>query len=268
MRAAFGTILRRQVKAGAVAAVGDKFGMLAFRTDIVRTQRIDLGDARHGGDKGRADRTTRADQIAVRLTVGNELLRGHIEHGKAVGRDGVQLLVEPCLDDFGQRITVLFLGAFPCDGNKLFLCALDKRREGALWNRADILAHIGNFVGIGDDHLIRLFLAQPLKLLEHFGGGTEIQRRLLVGVPELLCRLQNLAVLAVVRIDKMHVTGGANRLVQLLAELDDGAVNLTQLVKRAEGAVADQKLVVAGGLDLKIVIKRRDLLDLAPGLAA
>ena len=54
------TVFRRQVKARTDRAVGKEDGVIAVWTAVVRRQRIYLRDARHDGDKGGTNRTTRA----------------------------------------------------------------------------------------------------------------------------------------------------------------------------------------------------------------
>ena len=64
-RAADGADFVGQVVAAAVGAVGDELAVLAVRAAPVRRQRVDLGDARHRGDEGRADGAARADEVSV-----------------------------------------------------------------------------------------------------------------------------------------------------------------------------------------------------------
>ena len=54
-RAADGTVLGRQVKAAPDGAVLDEFVVLTVAAAVVRRQRVDLGDADHGGDKRRSN---------------------------------------------------------------------------------------------------------------------------------------------------------------------------------------------------------------------
>ena len=54
-------ILIRQVESGADRTVGKKLAVLTFFANIVRSQRIYLGNAHHGCRKGRADRSTGTD---------------------------------------------------------------------------------------------------------------------------------------------------------------------------------------------------------------
>ena len=62
--AALGTDLVRQVDAAGVFLV--PLDVFVVRAEVVRRERVNLGDIRHERRERRADRTTRADQIAVR----------------------------------------------------------------------------------------------------------------------------------------------------------------------------------------------------------
>ena len=58
----------------------------------------------------------------------------------------------------------------------------------------------------------------------------------------------------------MHVAGRTDRLSELFAESYDRAVDLVKLVLVLKTSLADQKRIVARGLDLKIVVQRGYLL--------
>ena len=68
----------------------------------------------------------------------------------------------------------------------------------------------------------------------------------------------------VLRVQEVNVPGGAHRLAQLLAQPDDGAVELPQLLLVSGLAVPEHEGVVAQGLDLQKVIKGGDALQLRP----
>ena len=73
-----------------------------------------------------------------------------------------------------------------------------------------------------------------------------------------------MAVDLVLRLLKMHVAGGADRLAQLLAEPHDRAVEFPELLVRAHAAVTDHEPVVAQRLDLQIVVIGGNALELRP----
>ena len=66
----------------------------------------------------------------------------------------------------------------------------------------------------------------------------------------------------VLRVQEMDVAGGDNGLIQLPAQLQDGAVIILQYRLVLDPAVFHQKTVVADGLDLQIVVKLCDLFQL------
>jgi hypothetical protein len=103
---------------------------------------------------------------------------------------------------------------------------------------------------------------------EHLVGGAEKYGAAAVGVVELLGGLEHPAVFLVLGVQKMHVAGGYDRLAQPLSGGDYAAVIVLQHGLVLDGAVIHQKAVVAQGLDLKIVVKRGDLVYLLVALAA
>ena len=62
----------------------------------------------------------------------------------------------------------------------------------------------------------------------------------------------------------MDVASRADGLSELLAETDNGSVDLVKLVDVLEGAVAEHEGVVARRLDFEVIVERSDLLDLSP----
>ena len=105
-RSAVVAVLVRQVKARAVLAVCEEYRLMAFRAYVVRIERIDLGYARKVCNERRADRATRADEIAVVLAEFDEFLSYHIKHGVAVADYRVKFAFETFFNDLGQGFTV------------------------------------------------------------------------------------------------------------------------------------------------------------------
>ena len=256
--AAARALLRRQVEAREVRAVGDELAVLAVRADVVRLERVDLRNAGHRRDERRADGAAGADEVAVRLAVRDELLRRHVQHREAVLVDGAELARQTLFDDLRQRIAVLLLGARPGDRVELLLGAVDERREHALGNRADLLDHVGDLVRVRHDDLVRLFLSEIFELPQHFVRRAHVQRRLLVGVGEALAGHQDRAAGGVLRVLEVHVARRDDRLVQPLAEPHDRAVVLLEL-RDVALAVAHHEHVVAERLDLEVIVVSGDL---------
>ena len=78
----------RQVKAGADVGRHVKIAVLAVRAPVVRTERVDLRDSSQRRHHGGTDRAARADEIPLLFAVIDQLLRDHVQHGKAVFYDG------------------------------------------------------------------------------------------------------------------------------------------------------------------------------------
>ena len=70
----------------------------------------------------------------------------------------------------------------------------------------------------------------------------------------------------VLRLLKMHVAGGDDGLPQLLAEPDNGAVIVAQLLLAPDRALAQHEAIIADGLDLKVIVEGGDALELVPVL--
>jgi len=62
----------------------------------------------------------------------------------------------------------------------------------------------------------------------------------------------------------MHIAGGHHRDVQFLAELDNSAIVIAQLLFALRSSLAQHEQVIADRLNLQIVVKPRDLLELVP----
>ena len=78
-------ILRRQVVARTDRTVHKKFRVLTFFTYIVRRKRVNLGNTCRMCNERRANRTSRADIIAVLLGVLNKFLCNHVKNAESVG---------------------------------------------------------------------------------------------------------------------------------------------------------------------------------------
>ena len=179
--------------------------------------------------------------------------------------DGVQLLVQTGLDDFGQGVAILLLGALPGDGHQLLLGALDEGWEVAHGHRADVVDLVGDFTGVFHHHLKGLLLPQVTEFLQHLRGGAHVQGRLLVGVVKAAAAHDDPAEVRVLGVFKVDVAGGHHRLVQLFANAHNGAVVLPQAL-HVGVAVAHHEHVVAQGLDFQVVVVGGDFAQVVEGL--
>jgi len=180
--AASGAVFRRKVEAGTDRAVRKKFGIFAAGADIMRRKRIYLGDAGHVCGKGRADRTTRTNQITVGVGIGNQLLRRHVQHRIAVADDGIELFFQAVAHQLRQRIAVNTCGAFPADFLQILVGTGNFRRVKSAEYRFHILHHFRNAVRICNNNLHCLFGSEVSKFVQHLLCGTEKERRLMIGV--------------------------------------------------------------------------------------
>ena len=183
---------------------------MAVIAAVVRRQGIDLGDAAHGGHEAGTNAAAAAHQIAVGQGLAHQLLGDGIQGGKAVAYDGAQFLFQPFLDDLRQGIAVKLLSPAPGP-------ALDVIRRvgpvglegvlalGVLGEQPQLFHLIGDELGIVNHDLMAFFRAQIGELIQHFLGGLEVQRRLIVAVLEAQTGLNDGAVDGVLRVQKVDV---------------------------------------------------------------
>ena len=108
-RAAFGAILRRQVKAAVYLIVHKEFAVTAMRTAVMRLQRINLGNIQHRSNKGRAYAATRAYQVTAVNRMLNQLMRNVIQYGEAVADNSIQLHLQAVLNNLRQLFAIPFM---------------------------------------------------------------------------------------------------------------------------------------------------------------
>ena len=263
-RAALGAVLVGHVCAAAVLGIGLELHVLAVGAVVVGRQRVHLGDAGHIGHQRRAYGATRAHQIAVFQTPLHQLLGGHVHHVVLTQNAG-KLHVQPVHDQLGRILAVHGVALGPHHVVQLLLGVFQPGREQlSRRQQLDFLHQIGDFPGVDDDHLAGLFRPQIGEFLQHLVGGLEVDGQRRVSVGEFLAGQQDMTVHLVLRLLKMHVAGGADGLAQLLAQADDGAVEILQLLHRLHVAVAQHEHVVAHRLYLQIVVKAGDALQLRP----
>ena len=135
---------------------------------------------------------------------------------------------------------------------------LNDRRTFIRPDRRNSVNHIRNPVGIGHNHFFCFLSSQVLKLLQHLLCGPKVQRRLQIRISKSLIGHDDPSVYFIFRIQKMHITGGADRLVEFLSHLHNLPVQILQISDRADLChlrIADHKFIVAGGPNLQIIIK-------------
>ena len=257
----FGTRVPAQLQRG-------ELRIAALRADIVRRERVDLGDAAHPGDHRGADAAPAADQIAVLQRVLHQLLGAHVDDVIVVIEDRLQFGIDALLHHRGRDLAVNAVHLAVNQVFQLFGRVFDFRREQPLRQELDLLDLIGDGPGVGDDHLAGGLLAQVLKLRQHLFRVAEVDRALPVGVGEFFGGKKDTAVLLVLGVEEMHVGSRDHRLAQFPAEAQNRAVIVLQDLFPADAAVFDQKGVVADRLDLEIVVKGGNFLQLFIALAA
>ena len=158
----------------------------ALGAAVVRRQGVDLGDAGHVRDKRRADRPSRADEVAALERALHELLRRHVDD-VVLAQNAAELDVQPVDDQLRQIVAVKLVRFPPHHAVKVFFRIFKPRREQlALGQKLDILHLLGDGAGVRHDDLVGFLLAEVVKFLEHFVRRAEVERDGLVRVGEFL----------------------------------------------------------------------------------
>ena len=230
----------------------------------MRRQRVDFGNPRHTCHKRGADRAPRTYKITVLHRILNQFMRYHIHNGETVFGYRIEFALKPFRNDCRQVFSVDFLCSAPCYPLQFLLRTVDVRRVYAFRNWAYLLNHIGYSVCVLDYNFKSLFFAQIAEFLKHFLGGAEIQRQAVIGVFKALSGKQDFAVDFIRRVNKMRITGGADRYVQHFAEADDCTVEFAQLLFILCHPVAQQEKIVGNRLYFKKIVKPGDFAQLVP----
>ena len=185
LRAADGTHFIGHVRAAAILSRVE-LDVAALRAAVVRRQGVDLGDAGHVRYERRADRPSRADEVAALERALHELLRRHVDD-VVLAQNAAELDVQPVDDQLRQIVAVKLVRFPPHHAVKVFFRIFKPRREQlALGQKLDILHLLGDGAGVRHDDLVGFLLAEVVKFLEHFVRRAEVERDGLVRVGEFL----------------------------------------------------------------------------------
>ena len=149
---------------------------------------------------------------------------------------------------------------------------LDDRRTLIRTGRLDTITPVTDHIRIGDDHFSGLLTAKIRELFQHLICGMQKQRRLHVGVVKSLITHNNSTIDLILRIQKVHITGSANRLIEFHSQLYDTTVQIPQILFRLQLVLAAAFLipqikgVVTDRLDFQIVIEIHDTGHFGVGL--
>ena len=192
----------------------------------MRWQRINLCNTGHGSCQGRTNRSSGTNQISVLIGLPHKFLGNDIHHRITIGNNGVQLPIKTVLYNLWKRISVHFMRFCKADILKILLGILNDRRKFIRMDGRDLLDHIRDLVGIGDNHFFRLLTSKIGKFLQHLLRCTEIKRCLVICIGKAVSGHNDTSVNLILRIHKMHITGCNHRFLKLLSKLDDLLVNL------------------------------------------
>ena len=230
----------------------------------MRTQRIDLRDVRHGRREGRADGSSRADEVAILVRLVNELLRDDIHDGVAVADDRVQLRLETVGHDLRELRSIDAVRGLVADLAQRLVRVLDDRRTLIRTDRTDLIAHVGEHVRVIDDDFLRLFRLEVTELVEHLLRRTEVELRITLLLVEATAGLYDSPVDVVVLVDIVAVAGRADRLPELRGDVNDLQIIIDQVLRAVRGVLVtrDHEAVVSERLHLQIIVEGGDVHEL------
>ena len=232
--------------------------VFAVGTDIMRRQRVYLRNTSHIRRKGRPYGTTGTNQIPVFYGFPYQFLGNDIQHCITIADDRVQFCFQSFLYDFRQRITINGNSLIHTDLSQFVIRPFNFGRKCFIGDRFDLFHHIRNEVCIRNDNFFCLFFTQIVKFLQHFFCGTEIQRRLIIGIRKAFCCHNDTTECRVLRIDKMHVTGADNRLVMLICQRHDTFVDFDNILHGMNifhPWRIDHEFIIAQRLNFQIIIE-------------
>ena len=138
---------------------------MALAADIVRRERINLGDPNHGRDKAGSYGSTRSNQVAPLIGTMHQHLRGQINHGKPIPQDGGQFLFNPQIHNIRERITVDLKGSLIGQFRNRLFGLVDKWRIEVALDHFDRLKGLCQRIGIFNNNLARQVFSQKGKFI-------------------------------------------------------------------------------------------------------
>ncbi|MPM09306.1 hypothetical protein SDC9_55622 [bioreactor metagenome] len=236
-----------------------KVGVSAFGAAVVGRQGVHLGDARHVCHDGRSHRAAGAHQIAVVQGVLNQFLSGHVNDIVFTLQNVAQLGVDPVGYHLRKLFSVKLFSLTPYQFSEFRI------RIGQFWckepvgKRFDVLAERGDLIRVLYHDFPRGLLAKIGEFLEHFACCSEVQRVRLVGVGKAFGIQQDMAVDLLFGVQKMDISGGADRFVQLLSELHHGPVPPSDFLFIVRDGFSvfigtQHEAVVGNGLDFQEIV--------------
>ena len=186
----------------------------------------------------------------------NQLLGAHIDHIIIMIENGFKLCIHPFLNQRRRILPINTVHIPVYEVFQIFCRVFNFGREKALREQLDFFNLIRNGSGIGDYNLLRRFRTKILKLFQHLVCGTEINRAAAVRIRKLLCRLKNSAILFILRVQKVHVTGCHNRFAEFPSNTQNRAVIVLKHFRGSHAAFIDQKSIIADRLNLKVIVSR------------
>ena len=176
-------------------------------------------------------------------------------------KNGLQFRFDPFFYDsrrIGSINPVHFLVDKFC---QLFCRVLDLRREKFLWKQFDDLDLICYCPGVFYHYFISGLRPEIVEFLQHLVGRPQEYPAVPVSIGIFAGCQQDLSVLLILFIQKMHIARGNHRLSGTSAQFKNPPVEFPEFLLVLNGTVFHEETVVAERLYLQIVIKARNSVE-------
>ena len=175
--------------------------------------------------------------------------------------DRRKLLLQAGFDDLGQVLAV--------EGTCLAIrhiadflrSARNHRRIKFIGNGLELLDHLADLARIRHDRLVGGFFPQIIELGKHLLRRAQKERRLQFRILEALALHENRTVDGILGIEKMDVARRDehfSKFLRQLRHLEIDAPQILVILDMREFVASHEELIVADGLNLKVVVKARN----------
>ena len=171
-----------------------------------------------------------------------------------VVKNGSQLCINPVFHDIRRILPInpmhLLIDKIP----KLFGGVLDFGRKEVFWEKFDLFTLVSYCTRCINHNFSGNFFSKITEFCHHLIGRAEEKRARTIRIRKLFRGKQNMAVLFIFRIQKVHIRCCNHRLAEAFSEIIDSSVPSFQFIFVFRSAVVHQKCIVAKRLDLKVII--------------
>lgn len=142
-----------------------------------------------------------------------------IEDAETVAEDGCEFFFQPIFDDLRKRRAVDFMSLFVAHVLQGFRRAGDLREvQRFLRDRAAVVNHVVDLIGIGNDDFPRPVFAEVGKFFQHFVRRPEVQVGLEFGIFKALASHEDFPIDLVFGVHEVGIAGGDGHFPQFVAD--------------------------------------------------